>query len=187
MATADPGVGSFTPVNMFAMIRALVNNGCPVVTNSGTPTNGTSGTFAGNAGLGALLIDYTNGVLYMNVGTLASPTWVSLGDTLTTFATLSVNGAVPTSPSRSYMITKTSALNDTVAAPAASPGGDGVTITISSDTAFAHTITFTGNTLDSGNAAVLTATFNAFKGASFTFVSYNGRWKVLNSNGVAFS
>lgn len=79
MATADPGVASFTPINMFAMIRALVNNGVPLVTNSGAPVNGTSGTYAGQAGPGSILFDYTNGVVYQNAGTLLSPTWVVLG------------------------------------------------------------------------------------------------------------
>ncbi len=45
---------------------------------SGTPTNGTSGTYAGIAGVGILLLDTTNGVLYQNKGTLASPTWAAL-------------------------------------------------------------------------------------------------------------
>ncbi len=75
MATADPGVGSWTPINMWAMLRALVNNGTPIVTNAGAPTSGTSGTFAGQAGKGAILLDYTNGAIYQNTNTLASPTW----------------------------------------------------------------------------------------------------------------
>lgn len=75
MATADPGAGSFTPINMFAMLRSLVNNGCPILSNAGAPSSGTSGTFVGQAGKGSLLIDYTNGNFYLNTGTLASPTW----------------------------------------------------------------------------------------------------------------
>lgn len=77
MATADPGAGSFTPINMFAMLRAMINNGVPHLTISGPPVNGASGSFNGQAGPGALLTDYTNGVIYLNVGTLASPTWQS--------------------------------------------------------------------------------------------------------------
>ena len=75
---ADPGVGSWTPINMFAMLRALINNGVPILTNAGAPTNGTSGTFVGQAGPGALLIDYTNAVLYQNTNTAASPTWTDV-------------------------------------------------------------------------------------------------------------
>lgn len=75
MATADPGVGSWTPVNIFAMLRALVNNNVPIFTNAGAPTSGTSGTYVGLAGPGSLLIDFTNAILYINTNTQASPTW----------------------------------------------------------------------------------------------------------------
>lgn len=75
----DPTVASFTPINIWAMIRALVNNGCPIVSNPGAPVNGVSGTFAGQAGPGTVLIDYTNKNLYMNTNTLLSPTWTQIG------------------------------------------------------------------------------------------------------------
>lgn len=48
-------------------------------TNAGAPVDGTSGTQKGFAAKGALLIDTTNAVLYINTGTLASPTWVVVG------------------------------------------------------------------------------------------------------------
>ncbi len=76
--TQDPTVASWTPINMWAMLRALINNNVPMLTNAGPPTSGTSGTFAGQAGPGASLTDYTNGAEYINVGTLASPTWVKM-------------------------------------------------------------------------------------------------------------
>lgn len=41
--------------------------------NAGAPIDGT--TQAGSAAKGALLIDSTNANLYINAGTLASPTW----------------------------------------------------------------------------------------------------------------
>ncbi len=183
MATADPGVGSWTPINIFAMIRALANNGCPIVSNAGAPVNGTSGTFALTAGPGSILIDYTNANIYVNVGTLASPTWVLFGGSSNSFTPQAADGAIPVTPSKAYVITKGSAAALTIAAPTV----DNVDIIITSDTAFAHVLTFTGGTLDSGNAAVLTATWNAFKGASLEIISYNGRWKVLNANGVGLS
>lgn len=46
-----------------------------VLTNAGVPVNGTSGTGAGVAIPGQLLVDTTNAVLYMNGNTLVSPTW----------------------------------------------------------------------------------------------------------------
>lgn len=45
--------------------------------NAGAPTNGT--TFAGVAPKGSLLIDTTNGKLYINTNTQASPTWTVVG------------------------------------------------------------------------------------------------------------
>lgn len=41
----------------------------------GSPTDGTSGTWAGVAGKGSLLIDTSNGRLNINTNTKASPTW----------------------------------------------------------------------------------------------------------------
>jgi hypothetical protein len=73
--TQDPGVASWTPINMFAMLRAMVNNNVPFLTISGAPSNGTSGTYAGQVGPGAGLVDYLNGIEYQNTGTLASPVW----------------------------------------------------------------------------------------------------------------
>ncbi|MBT3390336.1 MAG: hypothetical protein HN413_07980 [Chloroflexi bacterium] len=43
--------------------------------NAGAPTDGASGTYAGIAPVGALLIDTTNGNLYRNTGTQAAPAW----------------------------------------------------------------------------------------------------------------
>lgn len=47
---------------------------------AGAPSSGANGTYAGkNAGPGALLNDITNGKLYENTGTAASPTWTVVG------------------------------------------------------------------------------------------------------------
>lgn len=46
---------------------------------AGTPVDGTSGTFAGLAVKGQLLIDSVAGKLYINTNTLASPTWTLVG------------------------------------------------------------------------------------------------------------
>ena len=42
---------------------------------AGVPVDGTSGTQAGVAEKGAIVIDTTNGKLYVNGNTKASPTW----------------------------------------------------------------------------------------------------------------
>jgi hypothetical protein len=45
------------------------------IPGAGVPVDGTSGTGAGTAGIGSIYSDVTNGKLYVNGGTLASPTW----------------------------------------------------------------------------------------------------------------
>src|SRR6266849_3916183 len=100
--TATPG--SWTPINMWAMLRNLINQGTPIVTNAGAPTNGTSGTYVNQAGPGALLIDVTNSNLYMNTNTLASPTWTRVGG---------ASGAVLASPVLSGTVTGTYTLGGT--------------------------------------------------------------------------
>ena len=59
-------------------VGGIYQGGAPsqaVFVNAGVPTGGTSGTLAGIATIGSLLIDTTNGVTYQNTGTAASPTW----------------------------------------------------------------------------------------------------------------
>jgi len=183
--TATPG--SWTPINIWAMLRNLINQNTPIVTNAGAPTNGAAGTYFNQAGIGALLIDTTNGNLYINTGTLASPTWTLMTSAVSSLAptALTTNGAIAIATAN-YAITKAGVYAGTLAAPVAVTN-DGVLISITSDTANAHTITFTGSKLDSGSAAALTATFNAQKGASLTVEAYNARWKVISANGVSFS
>src|SRR5260370_21392028 len=100
--TATPG--SWTPINMWAMLRNLINQGCPIVTNAGAHMNGTAGTYNGQAGPGSILIDVTNSNLYMNTNTLASPTWTRLGG---------ASGAVLASPVISGTVTGTYTINGT--------------------------------------------------------------------------
>ncbi|KKL97623.1 hypothetical protein LCGC14_1832620 [marine sediment metagenome] len=52
-----------------------IGNDVFVMTVAGAPTDGTSGTGAGWAGIGSILSDRTNGALYVNSNTKASPTW----------------------------------------------------------------------------------------------------------------
>ncbi len=44
---------------------------------AGAPSNGTSGTGAGKAGPGSIYTNISNGTLYRQTGTLASPTWTT--------------------------------------------------------------------------------------------------------------
>jgi 6-phosphogluconate dehydrogenase len=52
-------------------------NSVLVMVNAGVPSDGTTGTGAGRAGKGSLCIDSTNGTLYQNTNTKASPTWTA--------------------------------------------------------------------------------------------------------------
>jgi hypothetical protein len=109
-----------TKLNIWAWLTNLMFNGIGILTNAGTPTNGTSGTGAKKAGPGCLLIDITNKVLYINTNTLASPTWsgISVGTKAPT--AIAADGAILATVSASYAITKGSAALLTIAAPAAS-------------------------------------------------------------------
>jgi hypothetical protein len=48
-----------------------------IMTKAGAPIDGTTG--ANVAGIGSILSDITNGILYINTGTKVSPTWTKVG------------------------------------------------------------------------------------------------------------
>ena len=58
---------------MQAEQKALVNNKVRFLSGAGVPTNAVTG--AGDAGPGSLYVDITGAKLYINGGTIASPTW----------------------------------------------------------------------------------------------------------------
>lgn len=72
-----------TKMNMWAMLRSLINNDVGILVFSGTPVNGASGTYATKAGIGTILIDIDTGALYVNRGTKAIPVWASAGGAVT--------------------------------------------------------------------------------------------------------
>lgn len=57
----------------------LLKNSVRLFVLAGVPVNGTSGTEAGVAGKGSLVVDSTNGKLYINTNTKTSPTWTVVG------------------------------------------------------------------------------------------------------------
>lgn len=59
------------------MISQLMQKNIFIAADPGVPVDGVvgTGTGAGFMGKGALYIDTTNGKLYINGGTLASPAW----------------------------------------------------------------------------------------------------------------
>ena len=73
-------VNQFPRLNLWGMIKDLLNNDIAILPNAGAPTDGAAGTYFGYAGRGSLLLDYTNGQLYINTGTKASPTWTKMAD-----------------------------------------------------------------------------------------------------------
>lgn len=73
------GITSFSRINFWAWLKLLTYNDIGIVLTDGAPTSGTSGSFAGHAGIGCLLIDKVNGKLYINTNTKASPTWTVVG------------------------------------------------------------------------------------------------------------
>jgi len=93
------------------------------------------------------------------------------------------DGAVALAPG-SVVITKTGSLAAlTLAAPTAAQNG--LTITVTSATAFAHTITATGLFEDGvTGGAKTTATFAAFAGATIVLMAYNLKWHTVSLKAV---
>lgn len=74
--TLKGGAGvQFGKLGIWAWLRSLGDNDCGILCTNDTPTNGTSGTGAGVAGKGCLLVNIGAGTLYQNTNTKASPTW----------------------------------------------------------------------------------------------------------------
>ena len=68
----------------------------------------------------------------------------------------------------------------------AAPATDGIHLILTSNTAYAHTLTATG-LLQTGSASVNVATFAAHPGASVELVAIGGKWNVISSNAITFS
>ena len=186
MATINQevSVSAWTPINMWAMLRALINNGCPILTINGVLfpiTSGIGGTFSGQAGPGSLLIDYANTAFYQNTGTLISPLWSSFIPITQLTNQILVNGAISPSLTADYVITKPSALLSTLAAPTT----NGVEVLITSSTPYPHVISAIG-LLQTGTAAQNYITFPSYAGGEVDLLAFNGKWIVINSQAVTF-
>jgi len=92
---------------------------------------------------------------------------------------------IPPHVAATYVITKAGVDGATLAAPTATTD-DGLIITVTSNTANAHTITATG-LLQCGTASVNVATFAAHAGAGLQLMAYQAKWNVISSNGITFS
>lgn len=135
---------------------------------------------------GGVLTDQLLGLLRTG---LVSPTFASVtlapgGGIINQPALLAASGAIPV-VSGASVITKAGVAALTLAAPVAGTQ-DGVVLIITSNTAFAHTITATG-LFQTGTATVNLATFAAFAGASIWLFAYQGKWNVLSLNAVVLT
>jgi len=98
---------------------------------------------------------------------------------------LQVSGAISPSQRGNYLITAPSAAALTLGAPRPSVD-DGTVIQLTSVSPQPHTVTTPG-ILQTGSAAVTTATWPAFAGGSLTLEAHSGLWLVQNNNGISFT
>lgn len=77
---AIENIDYFGKPSFWAMMTGLLKRSIILIPNAGAPTSGTSGTGVGKAGPGSLCFDYSNGQVYINTNTVASPTWAKLAD-----------------------------------------------------------------------------------------------------------
>jgi hypothetical protein len=87
--------------------------------------------------------------------------------------------------STNYMVNTGSADLMTLAAPV-SGVDDGLSISIYSNTAFAHTLTSTGN-FQTGGTATGVLTFAAHAGAGVLLRAYQGKWQIIGNNLVTLT
>jgi hypothetical protein len=106
------------------------------------------------------------------------------GNVTVTPTLITASGAIPI-VAGSYVITNAAVTALTLAAPA-TPAQDGLTISVSSTTAFAHTIT-TAGLLQTGTPAVNAVDFQPFAGANVTLRAHGGFWQVVAQNQVTFA
>lgn len=92
---------------------------------------------------------------------------------------------IPPHANRVYVLNKGSAAALTLAAPT-TVTDDGLVITITSNTAFAHVLTATG-LLQVGTVKTDVATFPAFAGGSLTLMAYGAKWNVIANNLCVFT
>lgn len=124
---------------------------------------------------------YTLGGLQFKEGstTLLEIAQTANGGVKNTVVAYAADGAIGLY-SHTAVLTKAGVNAMTVAVPTATTH-DGVTITVVSTTANAHTVTATTVGFNATDAAGDVATFGAAVGNSFTFMAYQGEWYILNT------
>ena len=69
------GSGASEVIDCLNVTQGLTSGDTLFLSGAGAPSDGTSGTGAGTAGVGSVYINTTTGAWYRNTGTKASPTW----------------------------------------------------------------------------------------------------------------
>lgn len=176
----DSATGIIIETNGATSNLGIINNGSGLLN-----IESDSGGISINSSAADITIDASGGGHVLKLQPNGQPVQVH-EITYNPFVLLSGSGAVPAHAAQRYIITLASAASLTLVAPTVTTD-DGNTVTIISDTAFAHTLTAT-NLFNSGvSAAVNLATFAAFKGATIVLMAYQGRWDVVSLNGVVMS
>jgi hypothetical protein len=156
------GVGSFVPDSTASNQMSIGN------TVYGSGLNGPdTGSIGINVQIPTNTLDILGGITFSG--------------SLNPLTAIVANGAVPVTGSANYVVTVATAL--TIAAPSV----DDTRIEITTFDTATPVLTFTGNTLNSGSAAVATAHFAAFAGSSIILVSHTGKWNVISQNAVTFA
>jgi hypothetical protein len=105
-------------------------------------------------------------------------------DIVRTIAVASADGAI-TIQNSTVVITKGTAAALTLGTPTTAQNG--ITITIVSSTAAAHTVTAATIGFNAGNTGTDVGTFGGAIGDGFTCVAYGGEWLVTNNTNVTFA
>lgn len=124
-------------------------------------------------------VDEQNSVAWVDIANAVMPI------SRTPMQAVAASGAINPHNPGTYVVTKAGVAALTLAAPTATTD-DGVVITITSNTANAHTLTATG-LFQTGTASVNLATFAAQAGAGLTLIAYQGKWNVLGATAITFS
>jgi hypothetical protein len=116
-----------------------------------------------------------------------SGTATTIDPTADTIISVGQDGAIPVPTGTAVInINKGSAAALTLGAP--SLASNGVTATVTAQTAFAHVVVATALYADgSGTSPKTTATFSGTKGATMLLVAENGLWNVMSLQNVTLS
>lgn len=178
------GAGQLILVNQFGE-KTFNDMSGQLLSGTGAPVNGTSGTGVGVSPKGGLYVDNTNAVLYINTNTISSPTWVQLGTVAPVSETLTAAGAISTTKMLTNLSNSTGGdLAATLAAPSSQDGQIKIlkmTVRTSNNFTLALTnVSMSGGYTPTGTT---TMTFSAV-GHSAVFMAVGSKWVYLGGSAV---